>query len=62
MTIPPATDACCAVLRILSCSIVAVGIRRYIGNLPAAFNAENVKELLTQFGPLRAFHLVRSSP
>lgn len=30
----------------------------YIGNLPLSFNADNVKELLTQFGPLKAFHLV----
>ncbi len=33
----------------------------YIGGLPLVFTEDQVKELLQQFGELRAFHLVTES-
>lgn len=33
----------------------------FVGGLPAALNEEQVQELLTSFGELRAFNLVRET-
>jgi splicing factor U2AF subunit len=59
--IPPPPTLNMAALGIVSTTVADGPNKMFIGGLPYHLTEENVKELLSAFGPLKSFHLVKDA-